>query len=70
MKERGVEGIVAKDGRSPYRSGQRSREWLKIKTSMRQEAVIAGFTRPKGGRKGLGSLALGVIRGREARLYR
>ncbi|MGD0230248.1 MAG: DNA ligase D [Syntrophorhabdales bacterium] len=59
-KESGIEGIVAKDGASPYRSGHRGYEWLKVKTSLRQEAVIAGFTRPRGGRKGFGSLVLGV----------
>jgi bifunctional non-homologous end joining protein LigD len=33
---------------------------LKIKTRRRQEAVIGGFTEPKGSRKGLGALVLGV----------
>ncbi|OPY65501.1 MAG: putative DNA ligase-like protein [Syntrophorhabdaceae bacterium PtaU1.Bin034] len=55
-----VEGIIAKDGQSPYRTGQRSRDWLKIKTHHTQEAVIGGFTEPRGGRKGFGSLVLGV----------
>ena len=59
-KEAGVEGIVAKDGASPYRSGHRGREWLKVKTHLRQEAVIAGFTQPRGGRTGFGALVLGV----------
>ncbi len=59
-KEAGVEGIVAKDGGSPYRSGHRGREWLKVKTHLRQEAVIAGFTQPRGGRTGFGALVLGV----------
>lgn len=58
--ENGVEGIVAKDGNSPYKPGQRSRDWLKIKTQLRQETVIAGFTQPREGRKGFGSLILGV----------
>ena len=59
-KEAGVEGIVAKDGESPYRSGHRGPEWLKVKTYLRQEAVIAGFTQPRGGRSGFGSLVLGI----------
>jgi bifunctional non-homologous end joining protein LigD len=59
-RENMVEGIVAKDGMSPYRPGQRSREWLKIKTQRQQEAVIGGFTAPRGGRKGFGALVLGV----------
>jgi bifunctional non-homologous end joining protein LigD len=56
----GLEGIIAKDGASPYRTGARSREWLKVKTHLRQEAVIAGFTEPRGSRKDLGALILGV----------
>jgi bifunctional non-homologous end joining protein LigD len=59
-----VEGIMAKDGMSPYRAGTRGLEWLKIKTRQQQETVIAGFTAPKGGRKGLGSLILGVYDGK------
>jgi bifunctional non-homologous end joining protein LigD len=58
---RDLEGVVAKDGASPYREGQRGRDWLKIKTAMRQEAVIGGFTEPRGGRKHLGALVLGVF---------
>jgi bifunctional non-homologous end joining protein LigD len=60
VSEKGLEGIVAKDGRSRYREGLRSPSWLKIKTSLRREAVIGGFTEPKGSRTGLGSLVLGV----------
>ena len=43
----GLEGIMAKRAESHYYSGKRTREWLKIKTSKRQEVVIAGFTRPR-----------------------
>lgn len=60
LKE-GLEGIIAKKSNSIYRQGQRSRDWLKIKTHLRQEAIIAGFTEPKGGRKYFGSLVLGVF---------
>lgn len=61
--QRGLEGIIAKDASSPYREGLRSREWLKIKTRRRQEAVIAGFTAPRGSRLKLGALVLGVYDG-------
>jgi bifunctional non-homologous end joining protein LigD len=61
----GLEGIIAKDGASPYRTGARSREWLKVKTHLRQEVVIAGFTEPRGSRKDLGALILGVYEGGE-----
>jgi bifunctional non-homologous end joining protein LigD len=56
----GLEGVIAKDGASPYREGKRSAEWLKIKVRKRQEAVIGGFTSPRGTRKALGALVLGV----------
>lgn len=65
--ENGVEGIVAKDGASPYREGRRSGEWLKIKTQLRQEAVICGYTAPRGSRKHFGALILGMYHGRELR---
>ena len=58
--EQNIEGIMAKNGGSPYRQGQRGPEWLKIKTHKRQEAVICGFTEPKGSRHYFGSLVLGV----------
>jgi bifunctional non-homologous end joining protein LigD len=61
----GLEGIIAKDGKSRYREGQRTYEWLKIKTYRRQEAVIGGFTEPHGSRKGFGALVLGVYEGKD-----
>ena len=62
--QRGLEGIMAKDRNSPYRSGKRSSEWLKIKITHEEEAVIAGFTAPKGGRHFFGSLILGMYKGK------
>jgi bifunctional non-homologous end joining protein LigD len=61
--ELGLEGVVAKDSTSPYLEGRRSRSWLKIKTHNRQEAVIGGFTAPRGSRSHLGALVLGVYDG-------
>ena len=43
----GLEGIMAKRANSMYVSGGRTADWLKIKTSKRQEVVIAGFTAPR-----------------------
>ena len=60
-----LEGIIAKDGQSVYSEGIRGRNWLKIKTHRRQEAVIAGFTDPRGRRNSLGALILGVYEGDE-----
>jgi bifunctional non-homologous end joining protein LigD len=55
-----LEGIMAKHVRSTYKKGVRTDEWLKIKTHLRQEAVICGFTEPRGSRKYLGALILGL----------
>jgi bifunctional non-homologous end joining protein LigD len=57
--QRGVEGVVSKRADAAYRS-QRTRSWLKVKCSRRQELVIAGFTEPAGSRSGLGALLLAV----------
>jgi len=38
---------MAKRADSKYLSGARTDNWLKIKTSKRQEVVIAGFTAPR-----------------------
>jgi bifunctional non-homologous end joining protein LigD len=59
-EEQGLEGIMAKRAGSPYRSGARSADWLKIKTARRQEAVIVGFTAPRRSRPYFGSLVLAV----------
>lgn len=55
----GVEGIVSKLRTSHYDSA-RSRSWLKVKCSKRQEFVIAGYTDSSKGLPGFGSLILGV----------
>jgi len=59
-KENNLEGILAKRGSSRYLAGRRSKDWLKIKIRLRQEAIICGFTRPRGSRKYFGALVLGV----------
>jgi bifunctional non-homologous end joining protein LigD len=59
----GLEGIIAKDAASRYREGVRAREWQKLKTRLRQEAVIGGFTEPRGSRPNLGALVLGLYEG-------
>jgi bifunctional non-homologous end joining protein LigD len=51
---------MAKRADSQYLSGVRTDHWLKIKTSKRQEVVIAGFTAPKRTRPFFGALALAV----------
>jgi len=60
-----AEGIMAKDGKSPYRLARRSKEWQKIRIHQEQEAVIVGFTEPRGSRKHFGSLLLAFHEGDE-----
>jgi bifunctional non-homologous end joining protein LigD len=55
-----LEGIMAKRADSPYASGSRTADWLKVKTAQRQEVVIAGFTAPRRTRPLFGALALAV----------
>ncbi|MBS0170706.1 MAG: DNA ligase D [Nitrospira sp.] len=56
---RGMEGVMAKRADASYVEG-RSRSWVKIKCSKRQEFVIGGFTEPGGSRSGFGALLLGL----------
>ncbi len=62
VQEQGLEGVIAKDAESPYFRNKRTQSWLKIKTHLRQEAIIAGYTEPRGGRKNMGSLILGIVK--------
>ncbi len=58
-KKKKLEGIIAKKKESGYQF-QRSRDWLKVKTGLRQEVVIGGFTEPQGSRRRFGALLVGV----------
>ena len=58
--QHGLEGVVAKRLDSPYRPGERVRQWLKIKNTCRQELVIGGWLPGKGRRADrFGALLLG-----------
>jgi bifunctional non-homologous end joining protein LigD len=57
--QKGLEGLIAKRADSPYRSGARSRDWLKLKCHAEQELVIGGFTAPQGSRTDFGALLVG-----------
>ena len=59
-ERKGLEGIMAKRADSKYLSGARTDNWLKIKTSKRQEVVIAGFTAPRRTRPFFGALTLAL----------
>jgi ATP-dependent DNA ligase len=58
-RQRGLEGIVAKSAAALIRR-KRSRDWLKIKITQRQECVIGGYTDPEGSREYFGALVLGL----------
>jgi bifunctional non-homologous end joining protein LigD len=55
----GLEGIVAKEARSPYR-GRRSGEWLKLPVEKSGDFVVCGWSAPQGSRAGFGALHLGA----------
>ncbi len=59
IKEQGIEGIIAKKADSYYEEGKRTGVWLKIKHMLTDEAVIAGYTKPRNSRKYFGALILG-----------
>lgn len=60
-KSLGLEGVVAKRLGSPYRPGQRSADWTKVKNFKTQEVIICGWKPGEGRRSGMiGSLLLGV----------
>jgi bifunctional non-homologous end joining protein LigD len=67
--EKGLEGVIAKRADSPYRSGGRSRDWLKLKCHAEQELVIGGYTAPKGSRTEFGALLVGYYDDRGALRY-
>jgi bifunctional non-homologous end joining protein LigD len=61
-KEQRLEGIVAKRRDSRYEQ-RRSRAWCKVKITKTEECVIGGWTEPRGSRKYIGSLVLGLYDG-------
>jgi bifunctional non-homologous end joining protein LigD len=64
-KQIDLEGIIAKKSAGKYFPGERSKEWLKIKTGKRQEVVIGGYTNNEGSNKAFSSLLVGIFRNGE-----
>ena len=62
IRKQGLEGMVAKQADSAYTENTRSAVWLKVKNVIMEEAVIAGYTEPRGGRKYFGALVLGLYK--------
>ena len=70
-RQQRLEGIVSKLRSAPYRSGVRSRDWLKFPHRPRRSVVIGGWRGEKGSDARLGALLVGeptpeglVFRGR------
>ncbi|HTE24641.1 DNA ligase D [Flavitalea sp.] len=61
-KEMNIEGIIAKKADSEYIPGARTPNWVKIKTSTRQEVIIGGYTSNEGSSKLFSSLLVGVMK--------
>ena len=59
-----LEGMIAKRAASPYVQ-KRNKDWLKVKTIQRSEAVIGGYTEPRGSRSNFGALVVGLYRGKD-----
>ena len=59
-----LEGMIAKRAASKYVQ-KRTTDWLKVKTVMRSEVVIGGYTQPRGARSYFGSLVVGLYRGQD-----
>ncbi|MGC5743262.1 DNA ligase D [Chryseobacterium sp. NFX27] len=59
MKKMQLEGMIAKKANSLYTENHRTTDWLKIKFTNTEEAIICGFTEPRGSRKSFGALILG-----------
>lgn len=66
-RERGWEGIIAKQRGSVYEPGARSRAWRKVKVRGESEFVIGGFTPPHGARSEFGALLVGMFDGPKLR---
>ncbi|WP_070152073.1 DNA ligase D [Sphingobium phenoxybenzoativorans] len=64
MCEAGQEGIIAKRIDAPYRSG-RTRDWVKVKCTRRQEFVVIGWTKSRARARAFSSLLLAQYDGRK-----
>lgn len=59
LKAKQGEGVMLKERISPYREGERTREWLKVKHWKDDDAVVVGYTKGEGARSGtFGALIL------------
>ncbi|WP_395395718.1 DNA ligase D [Novosphingobium sp. BL-8A] len=66
MCQAGQEGVIAKRIDAAY-SGRRTRNWVKVKCSRRQEFVVTGWTRSRAKGRPFSSLLLGQYDGKTLR---
>src|SRR5215471_20447310 len=59
-----LEGMIAKRSSSKYVQ-KRTSDWLKVKTAMRLEVAVGGYTEPRATRSHFGALVCGLYRGNE-----
>ena len=57
--DHGWEGLIAKDARSLYHTGKRTRDWRKLKIVQEQEFVVGGWTDSRTTGRPFGALLLG-----------
>jgi bifunctional non-homologous end joining protein LigD len=57
--DHGWEGLIAKDARSLYHTGKRTRDWRKLKIVQEQEFVVGGWTDARTAGRPFGALLLG-----------
>lgn len=65
-QKNGLEGVIGKRAASHYVSA-RSKDWVKVKATKSLDAVVGGWTAPRGSRSALGSLLLGLYEGKTLR---
>jgi len=61
-RKQGWEGLIAKRIDAPYKPGERSKSWQKVKLENQQEFVIGGYTEPRRTRERLGAILLGYYK--------
>ena len=66
-REKGWEGVIAKQRGSRYETGIRSTAWRKVKVRGEAEFVIGGYTPPQGARDEFGALLVGMYDDRRLR---
>jgi bifunctional non-homologous end joining protein LigD len=66
-REKGWEGVIAKQHGSVYEPAERSRAWRKVKVRGESEFVIGGYTAPQGARSEFGALLVGMFDGPKLR---